>query len=97
MKIITKLVLKAEKEIDKELKIINKDIADFTESVEIPSHSEIKKRAEYFDERMNGRLSSKQLTKNYSRKGKLERELREIAEFKWNHKDWFANEEDNDN
>lgn len=90
MRIITKVVLKAEKEIEKDLKIINKDIADFTKPVEIPSHLEPKKRKEYFDERMNGRLSAKQLTKNYSRKGKLERELIELAEFKWQHREWFA-------
>ena len=97
MRIITKLVLKAEKEIGKELKIINKDIADFDESIEIPSFLEPKKREEYFDERMNGRLSTKQLTKNYSRKRKLEQEFRELGFFKWQHKDWFAGEEKNEN
>lgn len=92
MRIIVKLILDAEREINKELKIINKDIKDFATPIKIPSVLEPEKREAYFNERMDGRggrLSTEQLTKNYSRKGDLERELTELENFKYHHKDWF--------
>ena len=67
-KVIVRLILEAEKEIKKELKIINKDIKDFTTRVPIPSIINIKKRDDYFKERLTGRLSTDNLRKNYEKK-----------------------------
>ena len=49
----------------------------------------MKERDDYFKERITGRLSTKNLRKNYERKGTLERELSEIVNFKYYHEEWF--------
>lgn len=87
MRIITKLINQAEKTIGAKLKIIDKDIEDFTSPMNLSKNPE--KRNEILKEWMTGRLSSKNLTKNYSRKRELLMELTEIDNFKWRHKDWF--------
>lgn len=89
MKVVARLMVEAEKKINEELKIINKDIEDFGKPVPIPSRLDPKRREEWFEERQTGRLSSEKLTKNYEKKNKLENELIEIANFKYHHKEWF--------
>lgn len=89
MKIVAKLMLKAEQEIVEKLKIINKDIEDFAKPVPIPSHLELIERNAWFDERQTGRLSSKKLKMNYTKKLILENELQDIVTFKYYHKEMF--------
>lgn len=96
MKIVTKLILKAEEEIKSKLKVINKDIEDFEKPEKIPSVLDMQKREEYFKERMSGRLSTDALTKNYEEKLKLKNELSEIEMYKYQHKEEFASEDDNE-
>ena len=88
-KIIVKLIKKAEKEIHKELKKIEKDIDDFSKPTPIPSVTNIQERENYFRERISGRLSTDKLRKNYDRRGELEKQLTEIANYKWQHKEDF--------
>lgn len=87
-KIITKLILKAEKEICEKLKIIEKDIEDFSSPMNLSKNAE--KKHEILEERMSGRLSSENLRKNYEKKLKLERELRDINFFKYRQEEEFS-------
>ncbi len=88
MKIITKLILKAEEEICEKLKVIDKDIEDFDSPINLSENHE--KKHEILKERMSGRLSLENLRKNYEKKRKLENELRDIDFFKFQHKEDFS-------
>jgi hypothetical protein len=93
--IVAEVMLEAEERIKKELKKINDDIEEFSNSP-IPKiefgdklMKSIEIREKFFEERMHGRMSTKQLTKNYERKNELERELYQITNFKYQHEEWF--------
>ena len=87
--IIKEVIEEAENRIEIELKKIQKDIDDFTKKVKIPSVLDMSKREAYFKERMTGRLSTENLTKNYERKSELERQRKEIINFKFYNKEMF--------
>lgn len=89
MKIVAEIMLQAEKRIKEDLKKINQDIEDFDKPVPIPSVLDMSKREAYFAERMTGRLSTDNLTKNYHKKLELENQLQEIENFKYYHEEWF--------
>jgi len=92
-KIIVMLILEAEKKIKKELEKIENDIEDFSKQVPIPSVINEREREAYFEERMTGRLSTDNLRKNYELKLFLEKQLHEIEEYKWHHKEDFVQEQ----
>jgi hypothetical protein len=89
MKIVAEIMLQAEKRIKEDLKKINQDIEDFDKPLAIPSVLNMTEREAYFAERMTGRLSTDNLTKNYQKKLKLENELQDIANFKYHNEEWF--------
>jgi len=93
--IISEVILETEERIKKEVKKLNEDIEEFSNSP-IPKFQEgedflkfCERKEKYFEEHINGRMSSEQLKKNYERKYELERELCQITNFKYQHKEWF--------
>lgn len=87
--IIAELIEKAEEEISKELTRIEQDIEDFVSPLEVPSFLEPKKRTEYFEERLTGRLSSAKLRENHVLKLRLLNQLSEITNFRYHNPQMF--------
>jgi len=71
--IITKVLEETEKRINDELKRINKDIKDFTNPV----------NSDNLKEKIDGRLSTDNLRKNYEKKSELEHQSSSLIEFKY--------------
>lgn len=71
--IINEVLEETEKRIKAELIIIQKDIADFENPV----------TSDNLKEKIDGRLSTKNLTKNYERKLQLEKQIEALINFKY--------------
>ncbi len=69
--ILNQVFIETIKRIEKELAMINKDISDYTNPITIDN----------FEESMNGRLSSENLGKNFTRRAILENQLYKINLF----------------
>jgi len=75
--IIAELIEEAEKRINIELQKVQTDIDDFNNPI----------TSDNLKEKIDGRLSTENLTKNYEKKLDLEKQLSKITEFKFYHKD----------
>jgi len=70
---IIKALEKIREELFGDLKVIQKDIDDYTKPLSDTNYD--------IDERLTGRLSTKSLQNNYKRKLQIENELQEIEEY----------------
>jgi hypothetical protein len=79
--ILAEVLEETEKRIRSEMLKHDKTIKDFVAPIKIPLSQDEKHK--YIDERINGRLSTANLQKAFEAKSELEKQLHEIANFKY--------------